>query len=178
MKGLGAFTTCHIASVRRFSWHENTLLLPCCLTWPELFFWHDKTLLSVSQNWFKKKKISIHSHLFLHKGCQSLFKMMLAAVTPPHQPDRALRFHTESVRKDESQAHLSCIWVVLSLRGTGNVSCDIWPHHLELLAPSERTQDLSPLMSQHPLMPHQAGLVSLLQASCDRQPVQGKITKN
>lgn len=45
-----------------------------CLTWPELFFWHDKTLLSVSQNWFKKKKKSIHSHLFLHKGCQSLFK--------------------------------------------------------------------------------------------------------
>lgn len=33
--------------------------------------------------------------------------------------------------------------------GTGNVSCDIWPHHLELLAPSERTQDLSLLLSQH-----------------------------
>lgn len=137
-----------------------------------------KTLPSVSQNWFKKKKKTIHSHLFLHKGCQSLFKMILAAATPPHQPDRAFRFHTESVRKDESQVHLSCIWVVLSLRGTGNVSCDIWPHHLELLAPSQRTQDLSPLLSQHPLMPHQAGLVSLLQASCDRQPVWGKITNN
>lgn len=133
-----------------------------------------KTLPSVSQNWFKKKTNNTQPFI----GCQSLFKMILAAATPPHQPDRAFRFHTESVRKDESQVHLSCIWVVLSLRGTGNVSCDIWPHHLELLAPSERTQDLSPLLSQHPLMPHQAGLVSLLQASCDRQPVRGKITNN
>lgn len=62
--------------------------------------------------------------------------------------------------------------------GTGNVSCDIWPHHCELLAPSERTEDLSLLVSQHPLMSHQAGLVSLLQAGCDQQHVQGtKIKK-
>lgn len=154
------------------------LFLPCCLTWPEWFLSHVKPSHLLVKTGLRKKKKTIHSHLFLHKGCQSLFKMILAAATPPHQPDRAFRFHTESVRKDESQVHLSCIWVVLSLRGTGNVSCDIWPHHLELLAPSQRTQDLSPLLSQHPLMPHQAGLVSLLQASCDRQPVWGKITNN
>ena len=152
---------------------ENKFLLPNCPTWSE-FFWHGKTLPSGAPNWMKTKTIE----LFACTIGQSPFKMMLAAVTPPQQQDQALRFLTDSVRKDESQGHLSCLWVVLSLRGTGNVSCDIWPHHRELLAPSERTQDLSLLLSQHPLMPHQAGLVSLLQASCDRQPVQGRKTNN
>lgn len=47
---------------------------------------------------------------------QSLFKMMPAAVTPPQQQDRALGFHTDSVRKKmEVMAiyHVSewfCLW--------------------------------------------------------------------
>lgn len=149
------------------------------MIWIFLTWW--KTLPSGTPTWITPNKQQLRIigtlwHVCLRNRCKSSFKMMLAAVTPPQQQGHALRFHTDYVRNNESRGHLSCPWVALSLQWTGNVSCDIWTHHVELLAPSERTQDLSPLLSQHPLMPHQAGLVSLLQASCDMQPVQGRQT--
>lgn len=48
-------------------------------------------------------------HLNLHNQCQYTFKMILAAVTPPQQQDQALGFHIDSMRRDESQGHLSCL---------------------------------------------------------------------
>ena len=174
-------THCHKAIVRRFTWSQEEYLrisLFCQIARHDL----NSSDMVKPSHLVPRAGYKLSAYPAAHActtRCQSPFKTMLAAVTPPQQQqDHALRFHTDSVRKDESQGHSSCLWVALSLRGTGNVSCDIWPHHLELLAPSERTQDLSPLLSQHPLMPHQAGLVSLLQASCDRQPAQGRTTNN
>lgn len=110
---------------------ENTFLLPNCPTC-STFFWHGKTFPSVTPYWIKTNACSRYLHA---KSVNPLSEMLLEPVTPPRWQDYGLRFHTDSGRKDESQGHLSCLWVVLSLRGTGNVSCDIWPHHRELLAP-------------------------------------------
>lgn len=85
----------------------------------------------VLQAGFKKKKV-LWSIFTLDNICHSRFKTIIPAMTPPWQQDHVFKFHTASIWADENQRHLSCLWVVLSLQRTENVSCDIWPHHLEL----------------------------------------------
>lgn len=115
----------------------------------------------------------MQKHLSLYKLCKS--SKNDAVDTRSCQKNKQKKKKTiEQKRKKEGSCFKLLLWIpwekmqfraihhVLEwlwlCKGTGNVSCDIWPHHLELLAPSERTQDLSPLLSQHPLKPHQANL--------------------
>lgn len=97
---------------------ENTFLLPNCPTC-STFFWHGKTFPSVTPYWIKTNACSRYLHA---QSVNPLSEMLLEPVTPPRWQDYGLRFHTDSGRKDESQGHLSCLWVVLSLRG----KCVLW----------------------------------------------------
>lgn len=122
-----------------------------------------------------KNTCSTHNHSCPHKWCLSPFKMMLRAVTSPQRQDNALRFHGDSEKKRWKSETF-----IMALRGSvfaGDRKCVLWHLATSSWIISTFWEDTGFITTSVPTpfdMPHQAGLVSLPQAGCDKQPVQGR----
>lgn len=118
---------CHNISVRRFTWSQEEYLR---IRLYDQMAWHDLNSSDMVPIWLPNSiRTNIKNYLLvipLMPAHLVSFQnyCMLGAMTASQQQDHALRFHTDCVRKDESQGHLSCLWVVLSLRG--DRKCVLW----------------------------------------------------